>query len=115
MSAATGRGLDKLAEVLQGRVSVVAGPSGVGKSSLINAIKLQAHTPQGDGAVASCGNGSSGEAAASSAADVRADVAGADGQLVFKGGRSMGDDTNRVVDGESCNSSVYVSFSATPK
>ncbi|CAL8469056.1 g8597 [Coccomyxa elongata] len=101
VSAATGLGLDKLAEVLQRRVSVVAGPSGVGKSSLINAIKLQAHMPLGDDPVASCGNGSSGEAAASSAADMRAEVAGADGQPVFEDGRSTGDGSSRVGDGES--------------
>ena len=42
MSAASGQGLDRLADLLNGRISVVAGPSGVGKSSLINALKLQA-------------------------------------------------------------------------
>ncbi|BDA45177.1 probable small ribosomal subunit biogenesis GTPase RsgA [Coccomyxa sp. Obi] len=104
VSAATGLGLDKLAEVLQGRVSVVAGPSGVGKSSLINAIKLQAHIPQSDDTVASSGNGSPGEAAASSAADVSTEVVGADGQLVREdgsGGGRMGDASNGVVNGES--------------
>lgn len=38
-SAETGRGLDDLREVLRGRISVLAGPSGVGKSSLLNAIQ----------------------------------------------------------------------------
>ncbi len=99
MSAASGLGLDRLAGVLQGRVSVVAGPSGVGKSSLINAIKLQAHIPQGGGIDASSGNGSSGEAAASSAADVRADVAGADKD--GSGSRGAVDGSNGVVNGES--------------
>ncbi|KAK9811503.1 hypothetical protein WJX72_004946 [[Myrmecia] bisecta] len=40
VSAASGDGLDSLADALQGRVSVFAGPSGVGKSSLINALRL---------------------------------------------------------------------------
>jgi ribosome biogenesis GTPase len=38
ISVRTGAGLDALAEDLHGRVSVVAGPSGVGKSSLINRL-----------------------------------------------------------------------------
>jgi len=37
-SAVTGIGLDRLREVLQGKVSVFAGPSGVGKSTILNAI-----------------------------------------------------------------------------
>jgi ribosome biogenesis GTPase len=37
-SARTGEGLDQLRQELQGRVSVFAGPSGVGKSTLLNAI-----------------------------------------------------------------------------
>jgi len=36
--AQTGQGLDRLAELLAGRCSVFAGPSGTGKSSLINRI-----------------------------------------------------------------------------
>lgn len=85
VSAATGRGLDRLSEVLAGRVSVVAGPSGVGKSSLINAIKLQADAASSgrpgasggpgansgsvpeSGTAARSGNGSSAEAASSAA------------------------------------------------
>ncbi|EIE21063.1 GTPase EngC, partial [Coccomyxa subellipsoidea C-169] len=55
VSAATGRGLDRLSEVLKGRVSVVAGPSGVGKSSLINAIKLEADAASSSSAMASSG------------------------------------------------------------
>ena len=38
-SAETGRGLDTLQTVLKGKISVLAGPSGVGKSSLLNAIQ----------------------------------------------------------------------------
>jgi ribosome biogenesis GTPase len=37
-STITGYGLPELAEVLHGRVSAVSGPSGVGKSSLLNAL-----------------------------------------------------------------------------
>ncbi|UCE58521.1 MAG: ribosome small subunit-dependent GTPase A [Phycisphaerales bacterium] len=38
-SAITGEGIDALCQTLQGRVSVIAGQSGVGKSSLLNAIQ----------------------------------------------------------------------------
>lgn len=37
-SAATGKGLKKLLKVLQGRRSILAGASGVGKSTLVNAL-----------------------------------------------------------------------------
>jgi ribosome biogenesis GTPase len=37
--ALSGRGVDRLHEQLRGRISVLAGPSGVGKSSLLNAIQ----------------------------------------------------------------------------
>ena len=37
-SASTGQGLDELREALKGKLTVVAGPSGVGKSSLTNAL-----------------------------------------------------------------------------
>lgn len=37
-SCRTGQGLEGLREALQGRTSVVSGPSGVGKSSLLNAL-----------------------------------------------------------------------------
>ena len=37
-SVTSGEGIDELREVLRGKVSVVVGPSGVGKSSLLNAI-----------------------------------------------------------------------------
>ncbi len=37
-SAADGRGVDELRELLAGRISAFVGPSGVGKSSLLNAI-----------------------------------------------------------------------------
>lgn len=38
VSARTGEGVDALREALAGKVSAVAGPSGVGKSSLLNAL-----------------------------------------------------------------------------
>lgn len=38
VSAASGAGLDELREALSGRITVVAGPSGVGKSTLLNAL-----------------------------------------------------------------------------
>ncbi len=38
-SAATGAGIAELRNRLQGRISVVTGPSGVGKSSLLNAVQ----------------------------------------------------------------------------
>ncbi|MEW6724883.1 MAG: ribosome small subunit-dependent GTPase A [Bacillota bacterium] len=37
-SSYTGQGLEELAKTLSGRISVLAGPSGVGKSSLLNAL-----------------------------------------------------------------------------
>ena len=40
-SVKTGQGLDELREHLRGRLSALAGPSGVGKSSLLNAIQPQ--------------------------------------------------------------------------
>jgi ribosome biogenesis GTPase len=39
LSARTGEGLEELRQRLQGKISVLAGPSGVGKSSLLNAIQ----------------------------------------------------------------------------
>lgn len=38
LSAVTGEGLDRLRQALVGKVTAVAGPSGVGKSSLLNAL-----------------------------------------------------------------------------
>jgi len=44
-SATTGYGLDHLRELLHGRVTVFAGQSGVGKSSLLNALMPDLHLP----------------------------------------------------------------------
>jgi ribosome biogenesis GTPase / thiamine phosphate phosphatase len=38
-SAATGQGVDELRQLLHGKISVLSGPSGVGKSSLLNALQ----------------------------------------------------------------------------
>ena len=47
VSAATGEGLEKLAELIAGKVSVFTGNSGVGKSSLLNALKPGFSLPVG--------------------------------------------------------------------
>lgn len=39
ISAKTGEGLDKLHEILEGKITVVAGQSGAGKSTLVNALQ----------------------------------------------------------------------------
>lgn len=44
-SAVTGRGVDALADRLRGATSVLTGPSGVGKSSLLNAIEPELELP----------------------------------------------------------------------
>ncbi len=46
VSVASGQGMGQLAEALDGRISAVAGPSGVGKSSIINALRLRAQHAQ---------------------------------------------------------------------
>jgi ribosome biogenesis GTPase len=47
-SAATGAGIDRLVEALAGRISAVVGPSGVGKSSLLNAVAPDLDLDVGD-------------------------------------------------------------------
>jgi ribosome biogenesis GTPase len=47
-SATTGEGIDALRELLCDRITVVTGPSGVGKSSLLNAIHPDLHLETGD-------------------------------------------------------------------
>jgi ribosome biogenesis GTPase len=43
ISAVTGEGMDDLQAALSGRISAVAGPSGVGKSSLLNVLDPEEH------------------------------------------------------------------------
>jgi ribosome biogenesis GTPase len=46
-SARTGEGVDELRQRLGGRISLLAGPSGVGKSSLLNAVQPGLHLDTG--------------------------------------------------------------------
>ncbi len=48
VSAETGYGIDMLKEKLKGKISVLAGPSGVGKSSILNAVKPDAMAQVGE-------------------------------------------------------------------
>ena len=48
MSAATGEGTDQLRELLKGKMSLLSGNSGVGKSSIINLLVPEAHVKVGD-------------------------------------------------------------------
>ena len=48
ISVAKSRGIEALQEVLQGKTTVIAGPSGVGKSSLINLLHPQANMETGE-------------------------------------------------------------------
>lgn len=48
VSAMTGEGIPALAEILDGKVSVFTGNSGVGKSSLLNALDPDAQIPTGE-------------------------------------------------------------------
>jgi len=48
VSAATGLGIDELRELMDGKLNVFAGPSGVGKSSLINILVPEAKMETGD-------------------------------------------------------------------
>lgn len=48
VSAKTGQGIDAVRDALHGRISAVAGPSGVGKSSLLNAVQPGLQLKTGD-------------------------------------------------------------------
>jgi len=48
VSAKTGEGIDAVRDALRGRISAVAGPSGVGKSSLLNAVQPGLQLKTGD-------------------------------------------------------------------
>ena len=47
-STFNGEGLDEIREILKGKTTVVAGPSGVGKSSIINILNPEANMETGD-------------------------------------------------------------------
>jgi ribosome biogenesis GTPase / thiamine phosphate phosphatase len=47
-SAKVGAGIDELRRALAGRLSIVTGPSGVGKSTLLNAVQPGLHLATGD-------------------------------------------------------------------
>ncbi len=47
-SARTGQGTDRIRELLQGKTTAVAGPSGVGKSSLVNLLARDARMQTGE-------------------------------------------------------------------
>lgn len=47
-SAAEHTGIDELRDLLSGRITVITGPSGVGKSSLLNAVHPDLHLRTGD-------------------------------------------------------------------
>ena len=47
-STVTGQGLDELRQVLDGKTTALAGPSGVGKSSMLNAVYPEAEVKTGE-------------------------------------------------------------------
>jgi len=48
VSAITGQGIESLRKILKGRINVLAGPSGVGKSSLLNTLQPGLELQTGD-------------------------------------------------------------------
>jgi ribosome biogenesis GTPase len=88
VSAADGAGLNRLQETLAGRVSVVAGPSGVGKSSLINALKLRARS--GGDAGARSGSSDAGTSAPCSS-DGAGSIHASEGARSSEAGSEAGD------------------------
>ena len=47
ISTMSGPGIDQIRELLQGKLTVLAGPSGVGKSSIVNALQSDTHMETG--------------------------------------------------------------------
>lgn len=41
-------GIDRIREILRGKTTVVAGPSGVGKSTIVNSLTPEAHMETGE-------------------------------------------------------------------
>lgn len=48
VSGSRQEGIDRIREVLRGKTTVVAGPSGVGKSTIVNALTPEAHMETGE-------------------------------------------------------------------
>lgn len=48
VSGSRQEGIDRIREVLRGKATVVAGPSGVGKSTIVNALTPEAHMETGE-------------------------------------------------------------------
>lgn len=48
VSGSRQEGIDRIREVLKGKTTVVAGPSGVGKSTIVNALTPEAHMETGE-------------------------------------------------------------------
>ncbi|CAL56008.1 Ribosome biogenesis GTPase RsgA, putative [Ostreococcus tauri] len=99
VSVATGRGVDELEEALRGKTTVLAGPSGVGKSSLINRFRYGSALAGALESVESStstseGSDSEGEEAARYITDL--DIEGGGGGGVKRGSRSIEDEKWRV-------------------
>ena len=56
-AAATGEGITQIEELLRGKTTIMAGPSGVGKSSTLNCISKEKQMETGAGSVVGLGGG----------------------------------------------------------